>query len=88
MNSRIEALYREARVPHTAIDPSNNMPHETSCFSAEKFAELIVQECCEILLKPEVFMSESVPLSEYNQGWVNGRLLGIDHIRDRFGIKE
>jgi hypothetical protein len=38
-------LYRQAQVPHTAIDPSNNMPYETTCFSADKFAELIVREC-------------------------------------------
>lgn len=45
MNERILKLYKTAQVPHTAIDPSNNMPYETTCFSPEKFAELIVQEC-------------------------------------------
>jgi hypothetical protein len=45
MNERMLELYRQAQVPHTAIDPSNNMPYETTCFSAEKFAELIVREC-------------------------------------------
>ena len=45
MNERILELYRQAQVPHTAIDPSNNMPYETTKFSAEKFAELIIQEC-------------------------------------------
>jgi hypothetical protein len=45
MNERILELYRQAQVPHTAIDPSNNMPYETTIFSAEKFAELILEEC-------------------------------------------
>ncbi len=42
-------LYRRAQVPDTAIDPSNNMPYETTRFSADKFAELIVKECCDIV---------------------------------------
>ena len=45
MNERMLELYRQAWVPHTAIDPSNLMPYETTTFSAEKFAELIVREC-------------------------------------------
>lgn len=45
MNERMLELYRQAQVPYTAKDPSNNMPYETTCFSAEKFAELIVREC-------------------------------------------
>ena len=44
----IDELYKHAYVPHTAIDPSNNMPYETTCFSANKFAELIVKECADI----------------------------------------
>ena len=48
MNERMLELYRQAQVPHTAIDPSNNMPYETTTFSAEKFAELIVRECLSI----------------------------------------
>jgi hypothetical protein len=49
MNERMLELYRQAQVPHTAIDPSNNMPYETTCFSAEKFAELIVRECGKVI---------------------------------------
>ena len=47
MNKRILELYRQAQVPHTAIDPSNNMPYQTTTFSAEKFAELIVRMCAD-----------------------------------------
>jgi hypothetical protein len=45
MNERMLELYKQAQVVDTAIDPSNNMPYETTTFSAEKFAELIVREC-------------------------------------------
>lgn len=48
MNERMLELYRRAQVPDTAIDPSNNMPYETTRFSADKFAELIVKECAEL----------------------------------------
>ena len=44
-------LYRQAHVPHTAIDPTNNMPYETTIFSPDRFSELIVRDCaslCEI----------------------------------------
>lgn len=47
MNERMIELYRRAQVPDTAIDPSNNMPYETTRFSAGKFAELIVRECAD-----------------------------------------
>lgn len=45
MNERMLELYKQAQVPHTAIDPSNNMPYESTIFSANKFAELIVRDC-------------------------------------------
>jgi hypothetical protein len=48
MNERILELYKQAHVPDTAIDPSNNMHYQTTTFSAEKFAELIVQKCANV----------------------------------------
>lgn len=45
MNERMLELYKRAQVPDIAIDPTNNMPYETTRFSADKFAELIVKEC-------------------------------------------
>jgi hypothetical protein len=53
MNERMLELYRQADVPHTAIDPSNNMPYQTTTFSAEKFAELIVTKCAVIATRCE-----------------------------------
>ena len=45
MNKLVLDLYRRAHAPSTVIDPSNNMPYETTQFSADRFAELIVREC-------------------------------------------
>jgi hypothetical protein len=39
-------------------------------------------------MKPEYAMNHPEELSDYNKGWVNGRLLGIEHIKDHFGIEE
>jgi len=46
MNERIlNELYKQAHIPHTRIDPTNNMPYESTIFSADKFAELVIKEC-------------------------------------------
>jgi hypothetical protein len=52
-----------------------------------KFGELIVRNCIDILMKPEYAMTHPQELSKYNEGWVNGRLLGIEHIKEYFGVK-
>jgi 4-aminobutyrate aminotransferase-like enzyme len=70
MNERMLELYRQAQVPDTAIDPSNNMPYETTRFSADKFAELIVEDMHKkviaSILITDVVMEEKgqVPTSE------------------------
>jgi hypothetical protein len=53
----------------------------------KKFAELIVRECIDILMKPEYAMNYPNKLSHYNMGWVKGRLLGIEHIKHYFGVE-
>ena len=90
MNKRMLELYRQAKVPHTAIDPSNNMPYETSTFSAEKFAELIVKECLSVV--------ESYtygPAGQYDYSYSDAdaaadrRAESIhDNIKYRFGVEE
>lgn len=45
MNKRMMELYKQAHVPVTAYDPSNNMPYETLIFSVNKYTELLVKEC-------------------------------------------
>ena len=74
MNERMLELYRQAQVPHTAIDPSNNMPYETTTFSAEKFAELIVRQCAD------------VAFDEYAA--TNGAASGESAILKHFGVEE
>ncbi len=70
MSKRILELYRQAQVPDTAIDPSNNMPYETTRFSADKFAELIIEDMHKkviaSILITDVVMEEKgqVPTSE------------------------
>ena len=70
MNERMLALYRQAQVPHTAIDPSNNMPYEITIFSAEKFAELIVRECME-----QIHMQSRGPCGDNHGEWYESDIL-------------
>ena len=84
MNDRIRepfyALLWRASVGHndswSQVDPE----------VLEKFGELIVRECIDILMKPEYVMTHPEGLTRYNEGWVNGRLLGIEHIKEHFGL--
>lgn len=59
----------------TAIDPSNNMPYETTCFSADKFAELIVQECATVA-------------EESDDTWTGAGPHAAQAIKEHFGVKE
>jgi hypothetical protein len=54
----------------------------------QRFAQLIVRECVGILMTPEYAMNHPEELADYNRGWVNGRLLGIDHIREHFEVEQ
>jgi len=80
MNERIfTELYKKAW---------GHFPCPTGEPELEKFAELIVAECANILMKPEYAMNHPEELGDYNKGWVNGRLLGIEHIKEHFGVEE
>jgi hypothetical protein len=57
-------LYRQAHVPCQRIDPSNNMPYDSKEFSAEKFSELIVEECVEFVFK-KVGAKSALDLSKH-----------------------
>jgi len=74
MNDRIKKLAEQAT---TRIDPS---AHDGVCwdFDKEKFAELIVQECIDIIAPYSVRMSR--PGEEY--------LHPIQEIKQHFGVKE
>lgn len=80
MNERMLELYRQAQVPHTAIDPSNNMPYETTTFSAEKFSELIVRECMDVAVNRN---------TDNEAGYVSVcREHAAKQIAEHFGVEE
>lgn len=82
MNERIRELENQCWEPRQ---------YGPAWFNSKKFAELIVKECIDILETPGVMKFDKSTLnelSEYNQGWVNGRKLGIAHLKDNFAIKD
>ena len=87
MNERIDQLWGQAldaAVPETYTQLS----HSQVLKIKQVFAELIVQECVGILMTPEYPMNHPEELADYNRGWVNGRLLGIEHIQEHFEVEE
>ena len=84
MNERIQKLIEQAT---STQGPTPYNPLTFEVFDKEKFAQLIVQECVGILMTPEYPMNHPEELSDYNRGWVNGRLLGIEHIREHFEVE-
>ena len=82
MNERIKQLAEQAGLKMCSC--GCDMPTRQSA----KFAEMIVKECADILMKPEYAMNHPEELADYNKGWVNGRLIGIEHIKEHFGVKE
>ena len=77
MNERMLELYKQSQVPHIATDPSNNMPYESTVFSADKFAKLIVNECAKIA--EEVTASNQKNVYQYSIA---------TSIKIQFGVKE
>jgi hypothetical protein len=64
----------------------NNVNADSWLNNLDKFAKLAAAECVDILKRPDFIMKLSqTELSEYNQGWVNGRLLAIERIKEHFG---
>ena len=92
MNEQIRQLALQAGLikilDEHAHEYGNGMFENTPYPELEKFAELIIRECANILMKPEYAMNHPEELGDYNKGWVNGRLLGIEHIKEHFGVEE
>ena len=87
MNERIFDMARQSG----ATDEKGSRAEHVFCFTKDElkgFTELIVRECIGILNSPDFIMEKKVKLSRYNEGWVNGRLLGSEHIREYFGVEE
>ena len=85
MNERVNELIKS--IPDLKYDASTGM-FETDRRALYDFAELIIRECVSILMTPEYPMNHPEELADYNRGWVNGRQLGIEHIREQFGVEE
>lgn len=51
-----------------------------------KFAELIVRECCKTL--EEMHMWQSVNNQNYPSAWYDAVDQGIDNIKEHFGVEE
>ena len=74
MNERIKLLAEQAT---TYIEPTSNSG-EGWIFDKEKFAQLIVNECCEQLLKEDIRYGGY----GYNQYGLH------DKLREHFGVKK
>ena len=85
MNERIRQLSNQAY--DELVNQTGNIVVVDEDFQ-QRFAQLIVQECVGILMTPEYPMNHPEELSDYNRGWVNGRLLGIEHIQEHFEVEE
>lgn len=85
MNKRMLELYALAHLPCTAIDPSNNMPYETTRFSADKFSELIVRECIESV-KEDMHSGHSH--SDFSTGYDAALEMAVSNIKEKFGVEE
>ena len=84
MNARIKLLAEQAY--DELVEETGNIVVFDEDFQ-QRFAQLIVRECVGILMTPEYPMNHPEELADYNRGWVNGRLLGIEHIREHFEVE-
>jgi len=85
MNERMLKLYKKAYVPAIAIDPSNNLHYETTTFSAEKFAELIVKECMTLAIDSQCFPKVHLTLDE---AFRSGQEHSVRCIKEHFGVED
>jgi hypothetical protein len=83
MNEQIQKLAEQA----FTITTDGKIGHVNN-YMVEKFAQLIMKECVSILMKPGYAMNHPGELADYNRGWVNGRLLGIEHMEEYFGVEQ
>ena len=77
MNERIRELFRQA-----STEPWH--PDDVGSFDAEKFAELIVQECIQVIQNK----SQDVNDKCWNSTWEAGLWTAEDAVRQHFGVEE
>jgi hypothetical protein len=78
VNERIRQLIEQATDTIEIVNPDTGITHYREFFDKEKFAELIVQECIDIIAPYTVRMSR--PGEEY--------LHPILEIKQHFGVEE
>jgi hypothetical protein len=83
MNAHLKELSTLAWAYAARVLPE---PTEFSDVLEQKFAELIVLECVQILNSVGAMQLDPTTLAPYNEGWVNGRKLAIDQIKKQFGL--
>jgi hypothetical protein len=82
MNERIKELLT-SKLKEWGADSDDNFSEEI-----QKFAELIVRECIDVLEIPGAMKMDTTGISQYNEGWINGRKLGVEHLKEHFGVEE
>ena len=78
MNERIRELWDKAAIASAAYPSGQNNSWETQVNFMEKFAELIVGECCDVLQNEDIRHSGY----GYNQGFLHKK------IKEHFGVEE
>lgn len=81
MNERIKELAKEAQQYAEWTTPQGL---EWFKPFQEKFAELIVQECLNVLHKTAV---ESTLEDEWDKAWHSGVVSGLELVEEHFGVK-
>jgi len=87
MNERIRELLVEARE-----QTREGKWHAPTAVWAEKFAELIVQECINIGLEQKKWVEDMTVFSDRDVAWNNARFQQsqhiVDKIKEHFGVEE
>ena len=79
MNERIKELEKQA---YTEV--KHELGGTYKAFDKEKFAELIIQECLNVLHKTAV---ESTLQDEWDKAWHSGVVSGLELVEEHFGVK-
>jgi hypothetical protein len=84
MNDKIKELAKQARIQdHWSVDEQYYL---TDYLDEQKFAELIVRECCAIL--NEMHSWQTMNNQEYSSNWHDAVDQGFDQIKEHFGVEE
>ena len=90
MNERIKKIGKQAGFAFIEDGVYGQRWYSSKCgmdaSEFEKFAQLIVNECCAIL--NEMHSWQTMNNQEYSSTWHDAVDQGIDQIKEHFGVKE